>query len=95
MQFMMPEKALPADAEVAVLLGLHQVHSGSFKLVVSAANYHFAGTICSNIPCYSLPCLVLCLDCLFAVSVPSPTSGSCVRVCESRQRMVVFAAFLN
>ena len=33
MQFMMPEHALPADAEVAVLLGLHQKIGGPYKLV--------------------------------------------------------------
>ena len=33
MQFMMPEKAIPADAEVAVLLGLHQEIGGPWKLV--------------------------------------------------------------
>ena len=33
MQFMMCEKALPADAEVAVLIGLHQKLGGPFKLV--------------------------------------------------------------
>ena len=34
MQFMMPEKQLPKDAEVALLLGLHQSLGGPFKLVV-------------------------------------------------------------
>lgn len=33
LQFMLPEHALPANAEVAVLLGLHQVLGGPFKLV--------------------------------------------------------------
>jgi len=33
MQFLMPEWALPEDAEVAVLLGLHQTIGGPFKLV--------------------------------------------------------------
>ncbi|KAJ1423900.1 hypothetical protein B484DRAFT_102886 [Ochromonadaceae sp. CCMP2298] len=33
MQFLMPEKALSADAEVGVLLGLHQTIGGPFKLV--------------------------------------------------------------
>jgi hypothetical protein len=33
MQFMMPERALSDDAEVAVLLGLHQNIGGPFKLV--------------------------------------------------------------
>lgn len=33
MQFMMPEKAIPADAEVAIILGLHQSIGGPFKLI--------------------------------------------------------------
>lgn len=33
MQFMMPEHELPEDAEVAVLLGLHQRIGGPWKLV--------------------------------------------------------------
>ena len=33
MQFMMREKALPVEAEVAVLLGLHQTIGGPFKIV--------------------------------------------------------------
>ena len=33
MQFMLPERPLPDDAEVAVLLGLHQKIGGPFKLV--------------------------------------------------------------
>ena len=33
MQFMMPEHALPEDAEVAVLLGLHQRIGGPWKLI--------------------------------------------------------------
>jgi hypothetical protein len=33
MQFMMPERALPEDAEVAVLMGLHQNIGGPWKLV--------------------------------------------------------------
>ena len=33
MQFMLPEKALPEDAEVAVILGLHQKLGGPWKLV--------------------------------------------------------------
>ena len=33
MQFMMPEKALPPGAEVAVILGLHQSLGGPFKIV--------------------------------------------------------------
>lgn len=33
MQFLMPERPLPYGAEVAVLLGLHQVLGGPFKLV--------------------------------------------------------------
>ena len=33
MQFLMPEKALPEQAEVAVLMGLHQKLGGPFKLV--------------------------------------------------------------
>jgi hypothetical protein len=33
MQFLMPEKALPENAEVAVLMGLHQKLGGPWKLV--------------------------------------------------------------
>jgi hypothetical protein len=33
MQFMMSEKPSPADAEVAVILGLHQTIGGPWKLV--------------------------------------------------------------
>eukprot|EP00808_Paulinella_micropora_P008730 g77250.t1 len=33
MQFMLPEKSIPEEAEVAVLLGLHQVLGGPWKLV--------------------------------------------------------------
>ncbi len=33
MQFMMPEKPISPDAEVAVILGLHQSLGGPFKLV--------------------------------------------------------------
>eukprot|EP00808_Paulinella_micropora_P006835 g75373.t1 len=33
MAFLMPTKAIPADAEVAVLLGLHQVLKGPYKLI--------------------------------------------------------------
>jgi hypothetical protein len=33
MQFVMPEKALPENAEVAVLMGLHQMLGGPWKLV--------------------------------------------------------------
>jgi len=33
MQFMMPDKAIPDDAEIAVILGLHQSIGGPFKLV--------------------------------------------------------------
>ena len=32
MQFMMPEKPLPANAEVAIILGLHQTIGGPWKL---------------------------------------------------------------
>lgn len=33
MQFMMPEQPLPEDAEMAVLLGMHQHLGGPYKLV--------------------------------------------------------------
>ena len=33
MQFMLPERPLPDNAEVAVLMGLHQVLGGPYKLV--------------------------------------------------------------
>ena len=33
MQFMMPEKALSPEAEVAVLIGMHQNLGGPFKLI--------------------------------------------------------------
>jgi len=32
MQFMLPEKALPETAEVAVIMGLHQVSGGTFHM---------------------------------------------------------------
>ena len=41
---MMPERALAADAEVAVLLGLHQTLGGPFKLV-----YLFRRLKCVNV----------------------------------------------
>lgn len=44
MQFLMPEKELPADAEVAILMGLHQNLGGPFKLI-----YLFKRLKCANV----------------------------------------------
>ncbi len=44
MEFILPETALPADAEVAVLVGLHAQWGGPFKIV-----YVFRRLKCVNV----------------------------------------------
>eukprot|EP00457_Paulinella_chromatophora_P000002 gb/GEZN01000002.1/.p1 GENE.gb/GEZN01000002.1/~~gb/GEZN01000002.1/.p1 ORF type:complete len:6816 (+),score=1425.09 gb/GEZN01000002.1/:114-20561(+) len=77
MQFMLPEKALPEEAEVAVLLGLHQQLGGPWKLI-----YVFRRLKCIHVyECVSHGrqwwwTLHLATDVRYSMKMGQPFSGS-------------------